>query len=224
MGKVDFFAVLPTGFYILIVGVIVCISNSETQSFWEPLNIFIEEIDKNPSLLILVFFAAYLAGSIIRALKVRWVEYFIPPFRITFPNNETIAKVLAELKGNAAVASLKTDKLPAIDKPVTTVVFNYWKDVLCVNNPVAFDYYESYEARARFFAGMFWAGVLGVFGAIVLAIRMGGIDQGTTWFLFTVSAIILLTFGSQFRSVRDQEVTVLLSIYVAYHQGPKNEQ
>lgn len=52
--------------------------------------------------------------------------------------------------------------LPSNDAPHGMAVFDYWKMVLCTEAPEAFAYTQSLEARVRMFAGMIWAGLLGL--------------------------------------------------------------
>ena len=80
-----------------------------------------------------------------------------------------------------------------------------------MNSPEGFRLYQSFEARSRFFAGMFWAGLFGIAGWVWLVIYSEMARD--RWHLLIPSVILVIVFGSQFRRVRAQESLVLFSVY-----------
>ena len=216
--KVDFFAVLPTGAYILAVVTLCIWTASEpkpcTLTFKEAIAVLADTFKSNPFYFIIALFGAYLLGSVIRAFHVSWAEKVTPPFTANFPYQNTLIKAIDKLKDNAAAAQIDVTKLPDLSAGVSGYIFNYWKDALCSKADRGFEYYRNYEARARFSAGMVWAGMAGIAGGlyVVFISRTMGLQ------VVLFSAIIYIAFGFQLRRVRVQEAKVLLFLYAAHLQ------
>ena len=102
-------------------------------------------------------------------------------------------------------------------------VFNYWKDILCVNSIEGFIYYQTFETRVRLFAGYYWASWSGIIGGCYIMLKEQTISHDIGFPLFLISLVLIITFGSNFRRVRRQEARALLLIYSAYMQK-KNEK
>jgi hypothetical protein len=152
---------------------------------------------------------------------VRTVERLLPPFRVMFPHWRVLRTFVAGLKTNASWAGLAEGELPDLPAAVpygeTMLLFNHWKNALCVRSPESFRYYQMFESRSRMFAGMFWAGLIGVLGSIWTLAHLGVTGFAHTpfaWQALAVSAVVILLFGGQFRRVREQEARVLLSLYL----------
>jgi len=122
------------------------------------------------------------------------------------------------LEREAAACDIQPHKLPRWDR-LSADTFNYWKDVLSFRAPEAFAFYQTFEMRSRFFAGMFWAGALGVLGAIYAVIEYRGGAMLWIGQLLALSAAMVVAFGLQLRRVRQQEARVLLTLFVAFTQS-----
>jgi hypothetical protein len=179
------------------------------------------EARQEPALVLLVLFASYLSGTLVRTLPVRTVERLLPPFHVTFPHWRVLRSFVAGLRTNAAWAGLAASELPDLPADIpyreTMLLFNHWKSALSVRTPDSFRYYQTFESRSRMFAGMFWAGLLGAVGSIYTLARLGVtvfLHTPFAWQALAVSLLIALLFGGQFRRVREQEARVLLSLYL----------
>ena len=125
------------------------------------------------------------------------------------------------LQLNKAMAALREPGLKkniGISKGIPMFVFNYWKDFVCISSPEGFEFYQTFETRSRMFAGMIFAGLVGILGSllIIYLTRNYSCEVGLTLFLFSLA--LYITFGANFRRVRTQEAQVLLMIYLAYFQ------
>jgi hypothetical protein len=218
----DFFAVLPPGFYIFVV-VYSCaaldfIESSKDRTIWKVIESLTDQIQQRPLFLIFILFACYMLGSIFRALPVYWAERSIPPFRADFPYPEILKEVMEVLNMNNDATKHDISKMPSLKDGVPMHVFNYWKDVLCVNSIEGFEYYQTFEIRVRFFSGIIWASWSGIFGGLYVMLREGDFIHNVGLPVLSLSLILLITFGSNFRRVRRQESRALLLIYSAYLQ------
>lgn len=218
----DLFSVLPTGFYVFMVVYSCVILESPTGNslgtLWSVLSLLALRLQEQPVLLIFLLFACYLLGSIFRALPVRWAENTIPPFTTQFPNPEVIRNVIEALNDHAELTKHDKKNIPNVEKTVPIDVFNYWKNVLCVNTVEGFEYYQSFETRVRLFAGIIWAAWCGMLASIFIFVRSGNILHGVGIPLFAISFILIIFFGSNFRRVRCQEVKALITIFTALLQ------
>lgn len=226
--RTEFFSVLPTGFYVFVV-IYSCVivespPGKPMESLWSVLSLLALQLQKQPILLIFLLFACYLLGSIFRALPVRWAENTIPPFKVLFPYPSVIKDVLETLNNHAALTMHDKKNIPNVSENVPMDVFNYWKDALCVNTIDGFEYYQSFETRARFFAGIIWGAWSGMLASIYIFVRSANMAQGVGMPLFAISFILIMTFGANFRRVRRQEVRALLLIYTAFLQKNKLEK
>lgn len=220
----DFFAVLPPGFYIFVV-----IYSCAALDFMAPskeltILIIIEaltnQVQQQPIYLIFILFACYMLGSIFRALPVVWAERSIPPFRTSFPDIDILKEVMETLNKNKDATKHDISKMPSLEdiNELPMHVFNYWKDVLCVNSSEGFEYYQTFETRVRLFSGIIWASWSGIFGGLYVMLKEGAFIHNIGLPLLSLSLILLTTFGSNFRRVRRQESRALLLIYSAYLQ------
>jgi hypothetical protein len=240
--KIDFFAVLPAGIYVMSV-LCVCMyewayPTSETKTIFSILTQIACILNKNVTFAILVIFGAYIVGSIIRSVPVDWAEWSIPhtkkseissagelekttteePKKSTnkeankFPYQNLLIDALKDLKDAEAATKIDKGSLPDISKNFSRNVYNFWKDTLCNFSSNGFDYYERYETRARFSAGMFWAGILGILGGGYLIYYKIGLE------IILFSLLIIVVFRLHLGRVRKQEVKVLLFLYISYLQ------
>lgn len=226
IGKVDFFAVLPAGFYIFLVIYLVFLNdgNSEPTNIWEQIKSLAKDMKENPILVLFILFASYLLGSIIRTIPVDWADSIVPPYKSKFPYLDKLEETYSFLEKNAEMVLINPKIMPQFhkDKEKMRLFLNYCKCPLCMYAPQSFVYYETFEARSRLFVGIFWAGILGVIGFLIMLIRVWNFTFIPAWHLFFMSTALVIPFGLSIKRVRRQEVNTLWSSYIAYLQ--KNEQ
>ena len=94
--------------------------------------------------------------------------------------------------------------------------------------PQAYAVCQTFEARSRFFAGMFWAGLVGaIAGTVLSGIHLAGSDlwvHKPALQLIIISALMMLLFGRQLAGVRKQEASVVLFLYISYRIGTALEK
>lgn len=220
VSSVDFFASLPAGFYTFLVLFTVLGASAEaTQgSLWNRMEPLLGEVERHPALGILILFASYLLGSILRTPPVGTAERLVAWRRERFPYATSLLGDISILREEAAAAGIDPTRLVTLQGGLSRVVFNYWKDVLAVRAPGALQYYEGFEARSRFFAGMFWAGVGGLVVSFWMLMPMTSFPFLSAIQLLVASAALAGTFGAGLRRVRRQEAGVLLALYCALRQ------
>lgn len=224
IGKVNFFAVLPAGFFMCITFFLTfqkIVDNDNSLKFvWESMT----EFANKPVAIIFTLFIAYTLGSTIQINSVYYTEYLTPPKifnKDTFPYPDFLVKNLSRLNALTNATKHDKDKTPVIEGlPESDIVlaFNYWKDVLSMKCPDAFDYYQSHEAQTRFYSGIFISSLIGFLCSIIILIRAQMIFYYPGFILLITSLILLLAIGGQFRRVRQKEAMVLLFQYIAYLQ------
>jgi len=219
--KNELFAVFPPGFYILMVAYSCYVASQacSSSSLWSVFAKLAGAVRDNPAYLLFILFAAYLFGSIFRALPVAWAERTIPWFTSHFPYENVLEETLSVLNRNTPASKHNPRKGPSLSRGLPKRVFNYWKDALCVNSPEGFEYYQAYEARSRLFAGMIWAGWSGVVGSAVALGFAWRVSPSIGLGMLILSAAMLGAFGCNFRRVRRQEAQALLLIYTAWLQS-----
>jgi hypothetical protein len=213
INKMDFFAVLPAGFYSVIMIGFWFIEQSNPKNIMEAINPIAQALKDNPVYLVFLLFAAYLVGSIFRALKVKWAECICPPFHSSFPFSEELNRALIEIKTSGSKILIDSH-LPDIKNGLTNNEFNYWKDVLCIKSERGFEYYETFETRTRFSAGMVWAGVVGIVSGSLMFFR----GPNIAWQMLVISLVVYSAFGFHLLRVRRQESKALLFLYIALTQ------
>ncbi len=145
---------------------------NKNHGIWNAINQLITKTSKEPTSLLLIIFSAYLLGSIFRALPVSLSEYDSLLGNLKFPYGEKIKKLIKDVGDNDGVSQVKKKHLPVVEdlgklippeKDYTLLaIYNYWKDVICISSPEGFAYYQEFEARTRFFSGMFFSGLFGI--------------------------------------------------------------
>ncbi len=218
----EFFSVLPPGFYIFLVtyscAALDVIEKPQEQTVLKIFQTLANQIYKQPVFLIFILFACYMLGSIFRALPVYWAEKSIPPFSTDFPYPTVLNEVIEVLNNNHDLTKHDKSKMPSLKDGVPMHVYNYWKDILCVSSSEGFQYYQTFETRARLFSGIIWASWSGILGGLYMILREREISHSVGLPILLISLILLATFGSNFRRVRRQESRALLLIYSAYLQ------
>jgi hypothetical protein len=218
--KSEFFSVLPPGFYIFMViyscYIVKCNVHSSHQSLFNIIISLAQKINSNFTLLLFILFASYLLGSISRALPVRWAEHSFPRFHCKFPYPDRLNEVLNTLQVYGFSTKLNLKKIIDLSQGVPMHLFNYWKDFICIVTPEGFEFYQTFETRSRFFAGIIWAALFGIIGGLYIIIITWNNRHGVGLPLLILSFILYITFGANFRRVRAQEAQALLMIYLAY--------
>ncbi|HSB68251.1 MAG TPA: hypothetical protein VLT62_02805 [Candidatus Methylomirabilis sp.] len=220
MTSVEFFASIPPGLFVFLVSYTCLVSASGKEpppSLWGHLMALSNALKESPPLILFVIFGAYLIGSVIRSMPVQWAESVTAFGRkhSRFPYSLELVDLLQRLDAQSGATDLEAKGLPKFTE-LTAGVFNYWKDFLCIKAPEGFVYYQTFEARSRFYTGMFWAGVAGVAGFIVMLglWGKGGISLVPATQLLVLSVILVVAFGLQLWRVREQEARVLLMLFV----------
>ncbi len=222
--KSEFFAVLPPGFFAFtVLYSCVAVDFSSDPSLWSVLDALASKLQQSPVLLIFLLVGCYLLGSVFRALPVNWIEKSIPPFRVEFPYPQLLKEMVDILSSHGRVTRHDHSKVPDLSMGLPMDVFNYWKDVLCVNSTEGFEYYQSFETRVRLFAGINWAAWVGVIGSLSIVARSGSISNRVAVSLLFLSLVLLATFASNFRRARRQEARALTLIFIAYLQGASTD-
>lgn len=198
-----------------------------------------------PNLLSIVFIA-YLLGNIPRAfvvgptdgccnklvriarlklLRLRYKSYWKQRVRRArgFPYPEVLRVSLRDLRDNDSTVKHINWFPPTTSSAV--VAFDYWKLVLCMDQPSAFAFTQVLEARVRFFVGMIWAATGGVVFSLAGLICWLITSRTFDW----ISLIILLfslgilgVFGGTLRFVRAEEAVQVLLAYVAHLDAGKH--
>jgi hypothetical protein len=222
IGKIDFFAVLPSGTYTflslyLLLGLDHTNRNVD-ESLWSSLEPLVQLTHDKPSVIILILFSAYILGSILRAVPVTSSETFICSKKHKFPYERTVGEMFNSISNHSQLTNVDKKFIPDLSNGLPKHIYNCWKDIVCVCSPDGFAYYQEFEARTRFFAGMFLAGCLGIVCAPLTLLMVQSIFYKPALYLFFVSLIITYLYGRNLQHVRMQEVTTLAGLYLAYTQ------
>jgi len=213
----DFFSVLPGGFFVLLMAALAMYPPAQTTDFIAAIRPLADGIRENPYYLVLVIFGAFLIGSVIRSLPLVWAERVSPPFHSRFPFHAQLKGALKDLTDNCQAAMFRPEASPDLSKDINRNIWNYWKDTLCCHNEKAFHFYQSFEIRARYAAGLVWAGIGGMIASMTMFMRCPHAALQT----IVVSALIYLAFSYNLRRARDAEARALLFLFIAHQQsGP----
>lgn len=222
VGKIDFFAVLPSGTYSFVsIYIALGIDHGNTappETLWASLDPLIQLTHERPSIILLILFSAYLLGSVLRSVPVSFSEKMMCLTGERFPYQESIKGIIDGIKCNPEASKINTEYIPDISKDMNIQIYNYWKDIVCIGSPEGFSNYQEFEARTRFFAGMFLAGLMGMLAALLALVIAGDIFYMPAIYLLILSIILSATYGTNLRRVRIQEVTTLTGLYLAYLQ------
>jgi hypothetical protein len=226
IGKIDFFAVLPSGTYtFLSLYLLLGLDHKQrdiSESAWSSLEPLVHLTHDKPSVIILILFSAYVLGSILRAVPVSKSESFICDNKNEFPYGKEVKEMFDSIKTHHQLTYVETGLIPDLTNGLPKHVYNCWKDMVCVCSPEGFAYFQEFEARTRFFAGMFLAGCIGIVCAPLTSLVVGSILYEPALYMFIVSVIITLLYGRNLQHVRMQEVTTLAGLFLAYVQDSKS--
>jgi hypothetical protein len=215
VGRLEFFAALLPGFFLVCAITIAFapVQMVPTTTLWTRLEGAATHIGGAPPLVVLLAFGAYLIGSLVRIVPLKAVERVIPPGKVLFPHVVEVRRFINTLKEEATAACHEVSLGPTIGNSLSQHVFNHWKNAVCLRSADGFRYYQSFESRSRMFAGMFWAGLVGILCAIITICRTVPNVSRAGVELMVLSLAIVVCFGSQFRRVRVQEAVVLASLF-----------
>jgi hypothetical protein len=128
-----------------------------------------------------------------------------PPFNAQFPFEKQLASINTEFNKFPKVGNFDINNLPELNG-YNEHFYNYWKNTLCIVEPVGFHYYESYEIRSRFAAGMVWSGICGLVVCILSRLLYCASFEP---YIFISSLIIYISFAVLLKRACEQEVKVL---------------
>lgn len=228
ISKVEFFAVLPAGTYVMlsIYLYFVSVDSNNSTTLWHEFKLLIELTHSQPTALLLLVFCSYLLGSVLRAIPVSYAEKLMDAFRKdveTFPYPDHTKGIISRLNDKSDIANIKTSVNPNLDKEVCKNVYNYWKDVVCIRTPTAFSHYQEFESRTRFFSSMCMAGVVGIIvSGVILFENLHSLHTPAVYLLI-LSTCVTLAYGLNIKRVRGQEVSTLTGLYIAHIQNKERE-
>ncbi len=223
----DFFAVLPPGFYIfMVIYSSIYLHFADKNSNPSILDVITElekHIQGNPVSIIFIVFICYLLGSLFRAMPVNWAVRSIPPFKASFLEKARLNKIIETVNDNVKAIKHDISKMPVLlnkeeTKYIDSHIFNFWKDILCINSIEGFEYYQIFETRVRFFSGIIWASWCGIIGGVYMMFQGNDFFNPVGFPIFLLSFILLASFGMNIRRIREEEAKALLLLYSAYLQ------
>ena len=240
LGNVNFFAALPSGFYtILVLSIMVAALCPEAEfagdSIWHPIEVAFNGEANSAMVIAVVLLSSYMAGASLRALPVTYASRIVPRSSSRpFPGLGELLRAFEELNAWKGIRRLlpvdptgpllylrsfekEADKSGRRKdaESALCIAFNLCKDWLCVHHQSAFSYYESFEARTRFFSGMLLASCVGFVCGVVSGIATTGASWPDRWGVAFVSFAIWGLCASAFNRARAEEARVLAFLYLA---------
>lgn len=239
--KVDFFAILVPGSFVLTIIVSVFLALTQylsTKGIIERIDPFFNKLKEFWPLAIVLFIIAYLIGHLIRAMRVNLADnlskklfskwstrsWYKKEYESKFPYPVVMEKVKNQLIDSNMIADFD---IPVEDNLHN--VYNFWKMIICSESQDIFSYIQNLESKVRLFSGMLWAGFIGVLGnLIILAGCMVDAKIRNVWLgyalaMLAVSIVIFVTFGRDIRRVRVQEVTFVFLGYMVIQNKKTHE-
>lgn len=241
--KSDFFAILIPGSFIMgviVSGVLVFTQYDTELCIMERFNSFFNTLKDNWVLSFIAFIMIFLVGNLIRSIRVNKVDrianFFFNGFikeprdKAHFENPFPYRAVLEEIKTGLLKVKLIEDIPLPENRDTLHDVFIYWKTVIRMDSPGSFHHIQDLEGRVRMFAGMFWAGVVGIFGSIVTLLSFIFNEAAcSVWkfyiiFMLIISVIISAAFSLNLKHVRNQEVINVFLTYLYLQKKMKEEK
>jgi len=231
--KSDFFAIFVPGFFLffIIISVFMAVTqNGPNNSIVNRIKPYFVTLKEYWPLVIIIIVAAYLLGNLIRAIRVTTADELIKKlfslltnnvekklkYKSSFPYPHILNKINKELSDSKQIRKMK---LP--NENCLYSAWNFWKLSICSKSPDMFDHIKYLEARVRLFAGMFWTGLFGIIGNLVIFIScIFNTATRVVWleyniYLFFTSAVILIMFGVNLYRVRREESRAVFMGYMA---------
>lgn len=230
--KTNFLAILVPGTFVF--GVMLSVYLAFTQkdpniTLSKHIKFFLKVLQAYWLLAIIFIIIGYLVGILIRSIRVNYADELSKKifskfdtrksgknlYESEFPYPVMLEKIKKGLVDFKLIRDIKLPKNDLHD------VYLFWKIMICSELPEVFDYIYTMESTVRLFAGMFWAGLLGIIGS--LSIFVGCIFSfdiiGVVWWKFNIymlviSVTISIMFGGNIRRVRRQEVQAVFNAYL----------
>jgi hypothetical protein len=220
IGKTDFLAIMAPGFFLLAVIIFAgaainesfrlvatdsrsedSLSRAEIRAATQQTTYLEFFTSQWPLTLVAVIFATYVVGSIPRAMAVNTADrlcaacfFWVPRrpwdqllFQGDFPYRSALKETFKVLKINGMDRGASFPK-----KGTSHTLFNAWKVTICHEAPNAFAYTQLLEARTRLFAGMFWAGAVGVVVSACLFLTFVVLLLHRWWW---IAAVVIAVLG-----------------------------
>ncbi|MCX6583148.1 MAG: hypothetical protein NT166_23485 [Candidatus Aminicenantes bacterium] len=244
--KTDFFAILIPGSFIMgvIVSVVLVFTQYDTElCIMERFNSFFETLKGNWVLSFIVFIMIFLVGNLLHSIRVNKVDrianFFFnglikePRDKAHFENPFPYRAMLEEIKTGLLKVKLIEDIPLPEDRDTLHDVFIYWKTVIRMDSPGSFHHIQDLEGRVRMFAGMFWAGVVGILGSIGSIVTLSSfIFNEAAWsvwggyilFMFIISVIISAAFSLSLKHARSEEVKAVFLTYLYLQKKMREEK
>lgn len=250
VGRADFFAIMAPGFFIFTISAVcitACVGTTGADSVWWQM---VKIWQPSAQLWILgsaTIFLSFLFGSMLRAVPVNdtdalamriqtvWRRFWRKSVNRSekFPFPDLLDTVFEEVQSYTLISKESLDLAERSGERLYEQrlhnIFNFWKMTLCEANERAFVFSQDLEGRVRLFAGMFWAGAVGIvmsLSAVTLLLIAAIVN--TTWvrtawlgpfsIIFGFSFIICFLFGKQLHRVRKQEVKHTFIAYLALYR------
>jgi hypothetical protein len=240
--KTDFFAILVPGFFIfgVIVSFFLAFTHKDTNiSILERIKPFFKILKDYWPLVIVLIVIGYLLGNLIRAIRVTTADKFSKIifsrlaiseekklfYKNSFPYPDILNKIRQDLIDSKLIASITLPNGNCLYS-----AWNFWKITIGLEFPDMFNYIQNLESRVRLFAGMFWAGLLGIIGSLVIfggcifnnVIKVVWLDYNI--YLFFTSAVLFFMFGMNLRRVRREEARSVFMGYLALQKKMKEKE
>lgn len=231
--KTDFFAILVPGFFIfgVIVSFFLAITHKDINiSILDRIEPFFKLLKENWPLVIVLIVIGYLLGNLIRAIRVIYADKFCKTifsrYKCSFPYHYILDKIREHLIDSNLIDDIT---LPKEDKPLYNA-WNFWKITIGLEFPDMFSHIQNLESRVRLFAGMFWAGLLGIIGSLSIfgVCIFNNVIKVVWWeynfYLSIASAALFTMFGMNLRRVRREEARAVFMGYLALQNKKKEKE
>jgi hypothetical protein len=243
--KTDFFVILVPGSYVfsIILFFYLAISHEDMKiSLSQRIEDFFRELKEYWALTLIIIIICYLLGILIRSFRVTiadelskklfsWLfkkgKWNKKLYESSFPYPAMLEVLIDHLEKQGIV--LKSFKLPPKDTLYSA--YQFWKISICSELPDVFSYTQNMESTVRLFAGMFWAGLLGIIGSCsllgtwLLKSSLGGPDWVRLGLIVLgISLIISFIFGMNIRRVRGQEVRYVFYAYLVLQEKKQKKK
>lgn len=236
--KSEFFAILAPGIYVVSAASLIAIPLIEptATSPWQRIIQTLRGLAHDWPIVVVGVFFAYLIGSVLRAVPVNIADRLCKRlfgwtardpdsfdgliYRDHFPYSKMLDFQLQALQKSGIKIRIRWP----LEKGTSHTMFNYWKAALCLDTPAAFVYAQELEGRVRLFAGMFWAGILGLLVCTAgVCLLLGPLP--TSWFgpllvFVLLSLTIAGVFGWRLRRVRADEAVRVFIAFLRLSQRP----
>jgi hypothetical protein len=241
--KSDFFAILIPGSFVMgviVSGALVFTQTNANIGKMDRFGPFLDTLKSNWVLSFMAFVMIFLVGNLFRSIRVNWVDKitnllfkrFIkdPWIKSLYEDPFPYRPILERIKTEFLKINLIDDISLPEDKNSLHDIYNYWKMAICIEAPGSFSIIEDLEGRVRIFAGMFWAGIVGIIGSMIISLGFIFNEAArSVWgvyilFMSIISVIIAIAFGLSLKRVRSQEVISVLLAFLYLQRRVKDDE